>query len=136
MTRLRALTARVPHVPPTLVRIRLHTFVSTRGGRHACAVWIEDHAELLILTTLVLLVGSFGTLLLWKTARVISLAREFEPVLGVVAALTTISLAALNVLKSRRDRRLQEPDDRQLSSGPTAPPARATGKKPPSTSQR
>ena len=94
---------------------------------HTVMVWIEDHAEPLILSTLLLLSGTIITLLLWKTARVISLAREFEPVLAAIAALTTISLAVLNLLKSRRDRRLKDAGKPELATGPPAPPTSAPG---------
>lgn len=93
--------------------IQVRALGSVRNGCRAAVVWAEDHAEALIMTTLVVMIGVICTLLLWKTARVISLASEFEPVLGVIAALTTISLGALNFLKGRRDRRHGQPSPQQ-----------------------
>jgi hypothetical protein len=124
MKRLRALAGRVSGIRRNVqtagpASARMPS--AAREHRHAFVVWIEDHAERLILTTLVILVAVIGTLLLWKTARVISLAREFQPVLGVIAALTTISLGLLNVLKGRRDRRLRDSGNRQVA------PAQASG---------
>lgn len=123
MKRLRALAARascgcrsaLAVAGPASARVP----ASARRKRHALVVWTEDHAEPLILTTLLVLVAVIGTLLLWKTARVISLAAEFQPVLGVIAALTTISLATLNVLKGRRNRRTRE-SGRQQAPDPAA----------------
>jgi hypothetical protein len=116
MKNLRALATRVMRIRPhvlTTRAIHAHAPSSARERRHTFVVWVEDHAERLILTTLVILFAAIGTLLLWKTARVISLAREFQPVPGVIAALTTISFGLLNVLKGRRDRRLKESGSRQ-----------------------
>jgi hypothetical protein len=138
MKRVRALAARVLRVcrgalaagPVRARSARLPA--AAREQRHAVVVWIEDRAEQLILTTLAILIAAIGTLLLWTPVHVISLAREFQPVLGVIASLTAISLAVLNVLKGRRDRR-REAEGRQRSPVPavtTVPAAREPGQAP------
>ncbi|GAB1820059.1 hypothetical protein HerbRD11066_32230 [Herbidospora sp. RD11066] len=69
--------------------------------------WVEDHATALIASLVTVWFGAILTLLLWKTAQVISLAKEYGPILAVVAATTTIALGVLGLLKDRRRRRLR-----------------------------
>jgi amino acid transporter len=88
---------------------------------HAAVTWAEDHDETLIPVTAVVLVVVIVILLLWKTARVISLAREFEPVLTSVAALFAILLGVLNLLRARRDRREKDAAAPQPPAPGTAP---------------
>jgi hypothetical protein len=111
MSRTRTLAAGASHACRNLLMSRhaaARALSTADRQRHAAVVWAEDHAEQLILITFAVLVAVIATLLLWKTARVISLAREFEPVLTAVAALTTILLGVLNLVKARRDRRAKE----------------------------
>jgi hypothetical protein len=110
MKRVRALANRVlrlqgavPAAEPALT-----TAPAAPGRWRTFVVWVEDHAERLILTSLGIMVILVVVLLLWKTARVISVAQEFQPVLGAVAAVTTISFTVLAWLKGRRDRRFKE----------------------------
>lgn len=107
MKRVRALAARVlrlrgavPAAEPVPAPVS-----AAMGRRRVFVLWVEDHAERLILTSLGVMAALVVILLLWKTARVISVAQEFQPVLGAVAAVTTISFTVLAWLKGRRDRR-------------------------------
>lgn len=68
--------------------------------------WVEDHATPLVLGALGLFVASGGVLLAWKTAKVISLAGEFGPVLAVVSVVTGGALGLLRFLRTRRTRRM------------------------------
>jgi hypothetical protein len=110
MKRVRALAARVLRLRgavPAAESVTAPVSAAT-GRRRAFVLWVEDHAERLILTSLGVMAALVVILLLWKTARVISVAQEFQPVLGAVAAVTTISFTVLAWLKGRRDRRLNE----------------------------
>jgi hypothetical protein len=118
MSRTRALAASTSRAGRNFLK-SMHTAAralsSADRQRHAAVVWTEDHAEQLIPTTLIVLSVVIGILLLWKTARVINLAREFGPVLTAIAALTAILLGVLNLLRARRDRRTKDaaaPDSR------------------------
>lgn len=92
---------------------------SIRPRFRAFEFWIEDHAEPIVGIAWLVLIGAIATLLLWKTARVISLTAAFEPVIGLIIPITGSSLAVARALKKRRDQRDSE---QQIADGiPSAP---------------
>ncbi|MEV4177060.1 hypothetical protein [Nonomuraea sp. NPDC049709] len=93
---------------------------SIRRKLRAAERRIEDHAGPLVFGAWLLLISTIGILLLWKTAKVISLAKDFQPVLAVIAIITSAALAVLKWLKRGRDR---TPDDEPgLPPEPLNPP--------------
>lgn len=78
---------------------------SIRRRFRALEFWIEDHAEPIVGCAWLVLTGAIVTLLLWKTAKVISLAAAFGPVIGLIIAITGSLLAVARALKTRRDQR-------------------------------
>ena len=94
---------------------------SIRRRFRALGFWIEDHAEPIVGSAWLVLIGSIAMLLLWKTAKVISLAAAFGPVIGLIIAITGSSLAVARALQKRRDQRAGE---QQITNGiPSAPDA-------------
>ena len=81
---------------------------SIRRRFRAFEFWIEDHAEPIVGSAWLVLISAIATLLLWKTAKVISLAAAFGPVIGLIIAITGSSLAVARALKKRRDQRAGE----------------------------
>jgi len=115
VARMLGMRRHAPAVPDT------RAASSIRRRFRALGFWIEDRAEPIVGSAWLVLIGAIATLLLWKTAKVISLAAAFGPVIGLIIAITGPSLAVARALKKRRDQRGCE---QQIANGiPSAPDA-------------
>lgn len=108
VARMLGMRRHAPAVPDT------RAASSIRQRFRALGFWIEDHAEPIVGSAWLVLIGAIATLLLWKTAKVISLAAAFGPVIGLIIAITGPSLAVAKALKKRRDQRAGE---QQITNG-------------------
>lgn len=87
---------------------------SIRQRFRALEFRIEDHAGPIVGFAWLVLIGAIATLLLWKTAKVISLAAAFGPIIGLIIAITGFCLAVARALQKRRDQRAGE---QQITDG-------------------
>jgi hypothetical protein len=85
-----------------------------RAGRYVVArtkaVWysIQDHATPLVVTSWTLVVGGLVLLVLYDT-KAVTLMKDYQPVIALVAVLTGVAIRIHKWLKEMRDKRIRPP---------------------------